>query len=267
MFDNEAGFDPDLPPFPKYIILDLSIVTGIDTSAVDILADISSLCKENKCNLIFAGTPRSIRPALIKGGVKPSTNNRHLSYVPDLEAGLGKAEDELLKFVAHNEEKAADAGKKLTHQRKVSRIDHGLRHALSEIDAQHSLSLARHLRTLERYTAPIEVNAGDRLNHSDSEHLPRGLYFVESGLIRCEHDSSASLTRGRTSAGLFAAPHLRGNTDSIGQLNARSATVGRCANMLKRNPGAGAAQNHVFLLARIGPGEFDDERCPSISPS
>lgn len=105
MFDDEGGFDPDLPPIPKYVILDLSIVTGIDTSAVDVLADISSLCRENKCNLILAGIPPVIRPALIKGGVKPSITNKHLSFSPDLETALGKAEDELLKFVGHNEEK------------------------------------------------------------------------------------------------------------------------------------------------------------------
>jgi len=48
----ESMFDPcdgeiDLPPIPKYIILDLSIMTGIDTSAVDVLGDISALCKEH----------------------------------------------------------------------------------------------------------------------------------------------------------------------------------------------------------------------------
>mmetsp|Transcript_16617 Transcript_16617/g.35906 ORF Transcript_16617/g.35906 Transcript_16617/m.35906 type:complete len:1197 (-) Transcript_16617:138-3728(-) len=253
--DEDGAFDADLPPIPKYVILDLSIVTGIDTSAVDVLADISSLCKEKKCNLILAGIPRVIRQALITGGVKASRTNKHLSFSPDLETALGKAEDELLRVVGHNEDRLTKVGDQLRHKRRVSMVDHGLRHALREIDAQQNLSMSKHLQTLEKYTTPIEVNAGDSLNDAGRENnLPRGLYFVEAGLLKCEHDSSASLTRGRRKSSLFAAPHLSSNADSIGQVQARSATVGRCANMLKKNPGAMMAQNHIFRLARIGPG-------------
>lgn len=131
-------------------------------------------------------------------------------------------------------------------------VDHGLRHALREIDAQHDLSMSTHLTLLEKYTTPVEINAGDKLN--EGAGCARGLYFIEAGLLKCEHDSSASLTRGRTRSIFFASPHLKSSTDSIGQICARTATVGRCANMLKKNPGAMMAQNHTFRLARIGPG-------------
>mmetsp|Transcript_9447 Transcript_9447/g.20438 ORF Transcript_9447/g.20438 Transcript_9447/m.20438 type:complete len:596 (+) Transcript_9447:1310-3097(+) len=258
MFDDEAGYDPNLPPMPKYLILDLSIVTGIDTSAVDVLGEISSLCKEHKCNLILSGIPRVIKPALMTGGVKPSRTNQHICFCPDLDSALGRAEDELLKVVGHNEEKAAETGAQLRHQRKVSMVDHGLRHALSEIDTQHSISLGIHLQELEKHTTPIEINVGDKLNDTgnpESRSMPPGLYFVEAGLIRCEHDSSASLTRGTRQGSLFAAPHMTSSADSIGHVNARSATVGRTANLLKQNPqGAMLAQSAVFQLARIGPG-------------
>lgn len=134
-------------------------------------------------------------------------------------------------------------------------VDHGLRHALREIDTQHSLRLARHLTPLERHTTPIEINAGDKLNDHGHEHnLPRGLYFVEAGLLRCEHDSSASLTRGRSRSNMFAAPHMTNSANSIGRVQARTATVGRCANLLKKNPGVLLDQNHVFRLGRLGPG-------------
>ena len=120
----------------------------------------------------------------------------------DLDAALGKAEDDLLK--------AADVGRQQRYRRKASIVDnapdHGLRYALEAIDAQHNLSLSKNLQSLEKFTDAIELNAGDNLNYAGSEHLPRGLYFVEEGLIKCEYDSSASLTRGRTS--FFAAPHL-----------------------------------------------------------
>jgi len=108
----ESMFDPcdgevDLPPIPKYIILDLSIMTGIDTSAVDVLGDISALCKEHKCSLIFSAISSDIKRSLITGGVKPSRTNKHLNFSSDLESALGKAEDELLKYVGHNEEKVS----------------------------------------------------------------------------------------------------------------------------------------------------------------
>lgn len=187
--------------------------------------------------------------------MNPSVTNKHLTFSTDLESALGRAEDELLKFVGHNEEKITKVGDQLRHKRMVSMVDNGLRHALREIDAQHSLTMSKHLTLLEKHTTPIEINAGDKLNDAGPENnLPRGLYFIEAGLIRCEHDSSATLTRGRSRSNMFAAPHLQSSTDSIGQICARSATVGRCANMLKQNPGAMMAQNHVFRLARIGPG-------------
>ena len=140
----------------------------------------------------------------------------------------------------------------------MSMVDHGLRNALHAIDLQHNLVFSNHLTPLEKYTTAIEVVAGDKLNDAGCENnLPRGLYFVEAGLLKCEHDSSATFTRGtrgRLSSTLFAAPHLSSSQDSIGQLQARSATVGSVANVLKNTPGAIAAQQHTFRLARIGPG-------------
>mmetsp|Transcript_13080 Transcript_13080/g.27490 ORF Transcript_13080/g.27490 Transcript_13080/m.27490 type:complete len:1323 (+) Transcript_13080:168-4136(+) len=257
MFDDDEanGSDVDLPPVPKYIIIDMSIVTGIDTSAVDVLVEISSLCSSHKCQLIFAGVPRFVRPALMAGGVKPSRVNLHLSYAPDLEAALGKAEDELLKYVGRNEEKMVRVAEKLKHQRRISMADFGFRHALQCIDDQHGIHMASHLKDLEKFTTPKDLKAGDQLNEDGTDNnLPRGLYFVESGLLKCEHDSSASLTRGRRGT-LFATAQMKGSTDSIGQLRARSATVGRGLALLKGSPGLMMAQfNNTFRLARIGPG-------------
>ncbi len=182
MFDDEEAneADVDLPPVPKYIIIDMSIVTGIDTSAVDVLVEISTLCHSHKCQLILAGVPRFIRPALMAGGVKPSQINLHLSYVPDLEAALGKAEDELLKYVGRNEEKMVRVAEKLKHQRRISMADFGFRHALQCIDDQHGIQMATHLKDLEKFTTPIDLKAGDQLNEDGSDNnLPRGLYFIE----------------------------------------------------------------------------------------
>lgn len=216
MFEDE---DRDLNlPTPKYVILDTSIITGIDASAVDVLADIASLCKENRCKLILAGIPRIIGPSLATGGVKPSASNKHLSIESDLEAALGKAEDELLKYIGHKEEQSIEAGKRLRHIRRVSMVDHGVRHALREIDKQHDLQMSSRLQELEMYTKPVELD-------TDVAFCSRpGLYFVESGLIKCEHDSSLTVRRTGGSTRTF---------------------VGL---------GGTAAHDKIFRLARIGPG-------------
>ena len=68
MFDDEdiSGFDGDLPPIPKYIIIDMSIVTGIDTSAgmwsqwlSKILCTFSFVFANCVCSLYFPFFPFS----------------------------------------------------------------------------------------------------------------------------------------------------------------------------------------------------------------
>jgi len=248
MFDEPQDISDhhDLPPIPKHIIIDLSIVTGIDSSAVDVIMEIVDLCKAFGCKMIFAGVPEFIRPFLTNGGVRPSTKNKHISYEPDLDLALGKAEDGLLKDVALIEERMTRLGKVLKHRRRMSCVDHGLRYALKTIDHQHHLNLAPHLQSLEKETTPIELKPGQRLG------ISTGLFFIESGLLKCEADSSASLTRGaQLTGGLFAAPHMRAD-NSIGKVNARSATVGKGAQVLKSHPGL--MSQTTFRIARVGPG-------------
>mmetsp|Transcript_16685 Transcript_16685/g.37390 ORF Transcript_16685/g.37390 Transcript_16685/m.37390 type:complete len:237 (-) Transcript_16685:33-743(-) len=137
-------------------------------------------------------------------------------------------------------------GKVLKHRRRMSCVDHGLRYALKTIDHQHHLNLAPHLQSLEKETTPIELKPGQRLG------ISTGLFFIESGLLKCEADSSASLTRGaQLTGGLFAAPHMRAD-NSIGKVNARSATVGKGAQVLKSHPGL--MSQTTFRIARVGPG-------------
>jgi MFS superfamily sulfate permease-like transporter len=46
MFDDVDVIDDALlPPKPRYVVLDMSIVSGLDVSAVDCFADVTSLCK------------------------------------------------------------------------------------------------------------------------------------------------------------------------------------------------------------------------------
>lgn len=241
MFDDVDMIDDEfLPPKPKYVVLDLSIVSGMDMSAIDVFADVTSLCKSQGCKLIIAGASRVVRSALIAGGVK-SASHLHLSFVEDLEVALGMAEDGLLKFVYRSEEKVRENGIRMKHLRSMSQVEIGLRLALKEIDRQHNLSFASDLQELEEYTTAMDLEAGEQLD------LPRGLYFVESGLINSEHNPSASLTRGRQM--LYATSVMSQSTDSIGQLNARSATIGRGQAVLKNS-----FSSHTFRLCRVGPG-------------
>jgi MFS superfamily sulfate permease-like transporter len=231
IFDDERDLS-DERPTPKYVILDLSIMTGIDASAIDVLADISSLCKENRCKIIFTGIPQMMGPSLERGGVRPSASNRHLSIELDLEAALGKAEDELLKYVGHKEEISIAASNRLRHIRRVSMIDHGLRHALREIDKQHDLQTAKHLEELEKFTTPLELDV-------DVEFCSRpGLYFVESGLIKYEYDASTTVRRTIDNTALFDQTGVRADSGHY---------------KLKKDQG-NMPPNKVFRLARIGPG-------------
>jgi len=243
--DIEVVDDALLPPKPKYLVLDMSIVSGVDISAVDCFADVTSLCKTQGCKLIISGSSKMVRQALIAGNVKPASHP-HLSFVDDLEAALGMAEDGLLKFVCRNEERIQKNHDRGAHLRQMSRMDIGLRLALKQIDEQHNLSFSNYLQGLAEYTTAMDLEAGEQLD------LPRGLYFVESGMIRMEADTSASLTRGRQK--IFATPVMGRSTDSIGQLTARSATIGRGQAALKKAPGMMSQFSHTFRLARVGPG-------------
>jgi hypothetical protein len=254
--DDNGSFEDnvDLPPIPKYILIDMSIVTGIDTSAVDVMAEICTLCKAHRCSLILLGIPPSVKSPMVAGGLTPSRQNR-LAFMDDLDIGLGKAEDDLLKFVACNEERLIRDGEKQRHNRITSMIDNGLQYALRKIDEEHDISFAEDLSELEKYVSTRELEEGELLNTADSECLQRGLYFIESGLIKCSVDASASLTRGRQRANQLGSSLLRRNDKSIGQMNARSGTLARTAAILKSSAGLVMSQfEHTFRLGRFGPG-------------
>ncbi|KAL3904187.1 MAG: hypothetical protein SGILL_010164, partial [Bacillariaceae sp.] len=123
---------------PDYLILDLTLVTGMDTSTVDIFSDIRSLCKANKCKLLMAGMSPNIRSILALGGFKADTgvrSKRHVRFFPNLDTALGKAEDMLLenRYVdTEPEASLTDRRRRVLDQKK----DNGFRVALTHIDAE-----------------------------------------------------------------------------------------------------------------------------------
>jgi hypothetical protein len=111
MFEEPEGEVLDLdeiPPLPKIVILDLTLVTGMDTSAVDAFADIVSVCTtKNDCRVFMAGVATSLREIMMLNGLKPELtrdrSKRHLRFFQDLESAIGKAEDSLIDILSFNQ--------------------------------------------------------------------------------------------------------------------------------------------------------------------
>ena len=98
--DNDDDGEFELPPKPKFVILDFMLVTGMDTSTVDVVAGILQLCKSHNCKVFLTGLSPRMRMTLALGGVKPETgerSKRNVRFFPDLDSALGKAEDMLLR--------------------------------------------------------------------------------------------------------------------------------------------------------------------------
>jgi MFS superfamily sulfate permease-like transporter len=123
---------------PKFVVLDLALVTGMDTSTVDVFSDIKNLCASHKCKLFMAGMSPNLRSVLALGGIKPTTgvrSKRHLRFFASLDDALGKAEDMLLESDFHGIDTSAAM---LNSTRRLMGADPGFRIAMRHIDEQVS---------------------------------------------------------------------------------------------------------------------------------
>lgn len=121
-----------LPPLPKYLVLDFAIVTGLDTSAVDLIREVVTICREHHCGLMLSGLNPDIRSTLIYAGIKAGSSG--LFFVSDLESALGRAEDSLLKKVCHVEEQEQQSAGLRRRARALSNAEDGFQFALRRID-------------------------------------------------------------------------------------------------------------------------------------
>jgi len=134
---------------------------------------------------------------------------------------------------------------------------------------QHGLDTLHDLSELSRYVTSIDLNANEVLPWEDETH--HGLFFIEYGQLRIEHNNSDPYTTTTLNNRTF--PATRGNHPAaaasaaaasasavltIGHLNARSAGA-----LLKAAPhvttttsirGLGDLTEQNFRLARVGPG-------------
>lgn len=100
--DPDPDVDPIfVPPIPKVLVLDLTLVTGMDTSSVDVFADIVTLCSTYNCKVFLGGPTRVLIETMSLSGLKPDTaavrSTRKLRFFSDLDKAVGKAEDMLLQ--------------------------------------------------------------------------------------------------------------------------------------------------------------------------
>jgi hypothetical protein len=202
MFEEPAS-DVDsifVPPVPKIVVLDMTLVTGMDTSAVDVISDILAIFSNHDAKLFLSGVSTNLRQVMLLGGVKPESrrdrSKRKLRFFPDLDSAIGKAEDMLLEHEAIEDD--------IIHY--VGGVDSGFQRALRHIDeqvrkmgcmqdvlfcrslysqvffSQHDTKYSADLLDLEEYTTAIEVEPGDVL-YDDNHDMDRGLFFVESGVM------------------------------------------------------------------------------------
>mmetsp|Transcript_5493 Transcript_5493/g.11249 ORF Transcript_5493/g.11249 Transcript_5493/m.11249 type:complete len:1101 (-) Transcript_5493:2-3304(-) len=239
--DPDPSIDPVfVPPIPKVIVMDLTLVTGMDTSSVDVFGDILTLCKANKCKLFLAGVNRDLVKTMSLNGFKADTakvrSKRKLRFFSDLDNAVGKAEDMLLQQEGFEEKVTAP-----WHGRR------GFEYALEQIDKQHSMSFAKDLKRLSQFTKKIVLQPGQVL-YEDIE-LDRGLFFIEHGIVKVERNADETITR-KGNGDTFS----RTATNSWGSLNyLKAAEVTRVIAEMKAK-GNKSWDRQSFRVARVGPG-------------
>jgi hypothetical protein len=163
---------------------DMTLITGMDTSAVDIFNDIKNLCSSTQCKLFVTGLTSNFRSILSLGGFKPETterSQRKLRFFASLDAALGKAEDLLLEAECGSmDELPTESRARLMSE---SDVDVGFAAALRLIDVEHGDRCSLELLGWQRYTQLVELNPGDELYNRGEEDVERGLFFVESGVL------------------------------------------------------------------------------------
>ena len=115
MFE-EPGEDIDpcfVPPIPKVVIIDFTLLTGMDTSSVDVFGEILTLCRMYDCKLFLAGVNSGLMKTMSLSGFKPDTakirSQRQIRFFSDLDNSVGKAgESQIHSLVAAQNSKATN---------------------------------------------------------------------------------------------------------------------------------------------------------------
>eukprot|EP00539_Tryblionella_compressa_P008608 CAMPEP_0178766332 /NCGR_PEP_ID=MMETSP0744-20121128/18999_1 /TAXON_ID=913974 /ORGANISM="Nitzschia punctata, Strain CCMP561" /LENGTH=357 /DNA_ID=CAMNT_0020422029 /DNA_START=22 /DNA_END=1095 /DNA_ORIENTATION=- len=254
---QSARLDFAIPPMPQVLVVDLSLITGMDTSTVDIFGEVRELCKKNDCKLYLCGLSPRQKKAFAKAGIKPDKglprSKRTFLFFSDLDSGLGKAEDVLIQ-----EEMETSDVLHFTQPFAGSEAVSGFHVALRHIDELHCTEFANGLLDLEPYTKSLELSEGQFLFEKDGRggivgEKDHGLFFIERGMVRVDKDNSdMTLTRTRSYMGTSAMMKLANDNTLKGQ-HARLGTIARRSALAKRLAGGGQT-NPSYRSARMGPG-------------
>jgi len=82
---------------PRFLLIDLRRVSGVDSSAVVAFVKVSHLAQASGFELVFTGASDPVRKQLERGGVVDSEGV--VRFEPDLDRGLQRCEDVLLETV------------------------------------------------------------------------------------------------------------------------------------------------------------------------
>jgi SulP family sulfate permease len=144
---------------PRFLVIDLRRVTGVDSSAVVALVKAMHLAEAAGVELVFTGASEAVRRQLARGGVVASEVVR---FEPDLDRGLQRCEEGLL------------GGEAVTAPAAVDGPDGGGA-------AGMPAGLERHVERLTLPDGTVLIRQGDS---------PDDVFVLESGTLRVEMQTS-----------------------------------------------------------------------------
>ncbi len=142
-------------PPPKFVVIDLRRVTGVDSSAVVSFVKVMRLAEDSGSQIVFTGASDPVRAQLARGGVVETAGL--VAFEPDLDRGLQRCEDALLSA--------------------PGRVEAQAEHPAGRRPEALPPGLAAHL---ERVSVP----EGSILLHQDDP--PGDVYVLESGRLGVE---------------------------------------------------------------------------------
>ena len=156
---------------PRFLVIDLRRVTGVDSSAVVAFVKVVHLAEANGFEIVFTGTSDPVRKQLARGGLIASEVVR---FEPDLDRGLQRCEEGLL-----------EGGR--PDGRVVEAV--GVDDRAVEVDRvtspeRSSDGLAGMPPGLRTYVERVELSEGTVLFRQDEP--PDDVYVLESGRLSVE---------------------------------------------------------------------------------
>ena len=255
-----------IPPIPDALILDFSLVLGMDVSTSDSFKRIYKLCVSNGCSLIMCGVSRQIAKILNSSALTLAASaQKRVKFVDTLDVALGAAEDIVLENVGRVKEMERIAAKERKMIRQHSIVQgadrqeinlEGFRYALHLVDVHLGLNVSEKLSdSFASYVYPVDLEVGENLHAKtasvcglgDADDVGGGLFFIEYGLIQADRDPQHSIK-----SNSVIRRQLNSSTNSISALDARSLNLGQSA--YKHKLETEQKKSLTFRLARLGPG-------------